>query len=117
MKIMLAVNNYQNGTPSGYADMIKVEDILSLEGSKIRCYYKEGRLKFGKHTFRPKEYQCWVGNWCWDCVQLSLEDVARVINYVLRHGWYVFEGEASLWEKFQNLQEITVDDIQLALGH
>jgi hypothetical protein len=52
------------------------------------------------------------GNWCWDVVTIQRVDLVRILNYLQKQdGWNFDFAELKLFEKWQNKEPITEQDL------
>lgn len=99
--VMICVNNPDNGHYSGRCAGISVDDLIGLESCVLpepRCTLKLDARTFSIHRtpFAYRSHKPWVGNWCWDCIWLTCEDLARLIHLCLSQAIPV-QGQRS-WD-------------------
>lgn len=126
VNVMLCVRN-ENGNPTGKVEGIDVyaggaDNLLQLRGQPLNCHVweqlsNEGRsIKIGHMGLWAKSYQEYVGNIFWDTARVQVREAIRIINYVRRRGWFCELGYAHLYDKFDAGQDITVGDLERAVG-
>ena len=113
MQFHLACNSERDGRHLGYVEHIHLygsdlEPMLELHGNRLACSILRSDQSNSRHFFflchlrqlRILSYTTWAGNWCWDAVQLSPDDTAKLVNYLKRRGWQCETGWAvmcDLW--------------------
>lgn len=102
--VMLAVNNWRNGSHQGFIDQIEFDDWLKLEGLRTACRHeKDGTLRIGRRHFPIRGYGTWVGNWCWDAARVTTEVAQEIAEYLRASGrWSCFEAEEHVFEAWEN---------------
>jgi hypothetical protein len=116
VRVTLAVND-ANGEPTGRVNEICVDRVLVMEPTESRrskrCYVLNGktlwlgRLRlplYGYHTHYDADPTR-------DYAQLAIDDVARVVNYLLGSGWEVVEAEEGLFEICEKGRCVTASDL------
>lgn len=116
VKLMLAVNDPDNGDFSGQVRAVEVVDrrggdiYIGLESSfwdwAPPCrLWPEGELQIGRRRFPILGHLSWVGNWCWDLVIVTAWTAARIFNWLRLQGyWSIDVGEHSMFEKWQRAE-------------
>jgi hypothetical protein len=100
MWLGILVNNPDNGVDTGYVEAFDFAAMLHLHGLPLRCTVDTTRLKvrISRRLFSIEKYDTWVGNWCWDAMEVSLETASQIAEYVRSTGKYNCEGgETSLF--------------------
>lgn len=113
VRIDLAVNEPQNGGPSGRCYGINVEVLsdtaLSLDpvtgdtGPVCRIDDQRMRVKLSHVWYPIRRHSRWVGNWCWDSVDLEPATAARLLNDARASKWWSLDaGFDSWWERWES---------------
>ena len=116
IELMLCCNDDRNGMNTGHADGIDLCDngdiMMALRGTPRVCRLVGNVLTIGRIKVTAITYQTWVGNWCWDCARVTLEDAARVLNYLRTCGWDCEMGYEVLADLYEDAWEsIAVEDL------
>lgn len=121
----ICCNHHQNGSFAERVFGVNVADIhldVMVNGAETRCrplgkqHFGIGRVKFRIHGYRE-----WVGNWCWDAMRASRQDVLRVMNYLKSRRWHDFPvygidtAPEEFWSAWEADRPLTIDDIYPAV--
>lgn len=109
--LMFAVNNPDNGLHTGKADAFDFEDLLRLEGLSITCY-RIGNisLKISRRVFPILSYGSWIGNWCWDGAQVTLQTAQDIAEYLRSLNKFdCIQAEVSIFEAWESGAPIEFD--------
>lgn len=90
ISVMLCVNNPDNGNYCGRCAGIHIDDFLDLDPRVLpepRCTLNDGYFRIHRRRFPIHSHQSWVGNWCWDAVEMTHEDVAALVALCLSQRW------------------------------
>ncbi len=122
MIIHLCLNDPSNGNSTGQLFAIEFDDLLKLESNfipdpnvvcRMSSRGQEMRIRIGRKTFPIKSYSFWVGNWCWDAIDVTDEIATQIMAHVQSltlHGRHKFSpdtGLTVLWEKYEKGEKIT----------
>ena len=116
IELMLCCNDDRNGMNTGHADGIDLCDngdiMMALRGTPRVCRLVGNVLTIGRIKVTAITYQTWVGNWSWDCARVTLEDAARVVNYLRMCGWDCEMGYEALADLYEDAWEsIAAEDL------
>ena len=130
--VMLNVNDHRNGIAMGWIEAVHIDDLIQLDGpgcwddedeEKAQAGDLDGLVKFeanrttvtiGGATFRYRRYFEWMGNWCWDMAQMDAPTVLELLNHLKRLGWDCNEAESSLFARWRELGDLTMEDLERA---
>jgi len=120
MILMICCNDSRNGNFTGIIGGLSIDDLLRLEPDDDRIAVKFipaeagkcGFVKIARRRFPIRSHTPWVGNWCWDAVDVSVETAAEILNYV-QEWFHCEEGEETLWNLWMDGKEpITANDLR-----
>lgn len=102
--LMFAVNNPENGVQMGVSVAFDFDNLFHLEGNTIVCRYIEpDKLKIGRRIFPILSYGTWIGNWCWDGAEVTLETASQIATYLQSLNRFdCHEAEESLYDAWEN---------------
>jgi len=91
IKYMVCVNDYRNGSFLGQCEAIHIYSsgeglLLELEDiyPSIRFYQQApDRIRLSRRVFPIRRYNTWVGNWCWDSVDVDIKTANAIWAYLL----------------------------------
>lgn len=118
MLIHLCVNEPDNGNCTNKLDAIQFGDLLKLESAfwpdpdVTFRRLERSRIRIGRRTFPVLSYATWVGNWCWDAVEVDAQTFIEIFNHIqgLRfHGMQKFQpdsGITKLWNIYKSGQPL-----------
>jgi len=103
--VMLCTNDPDNGIDTGRCCAVNIschEDSIDLECQygdwSPRCTDIPGGIRFARRKFKATGHQNWVGNWCWDAVQMEPSEALRFANYLRELGWYCDKAETRFFD-------------------
>ncbi len=112
----LAVNDPANGQFAGECDMLTIGGVITLEGDPtwVRlCNFEHGgaheinRLFMCGCSLQVFSYRQWVGNWCWDAVEIQVKSAAGFMQLLRESShWTCTEAESDLFEAYQSGQPL-----------
>lgn len=124
--LMLACTDTRNGVHPGHCDQIEVyaewlkgDVLISLEGRPWQCRISckdpgngyQGSLHFGHLRLPWIPAQSWVGNSCWDAVQVPLSAAARLVHTLQKSpSWSLIEAEALCFQAWQEERPRTPEE-------
>ena len=117
MLVMLCVNNWRNGVFHGRLERVEIAD-LTLESpymdSALRIRVDKIGITLGadRRTWPYSSYREWVGNWCWDACQMTPDNAADLLNFLLAFRYKPDVGPAELWDKIDAGLLLTADDFR-----
>lgn len=122
VEIAFACNHWKNGEPLGHFEAVNVTGEL-FEYIEIECMRTSidhaspnAILRVGRVQVPYVAYTSWLGNWCWDGFSVTVEDCARVLNYLrTRRGARCIGGPTGLFERFDEDAPLTEQQIVEAL--
>lgn len=115
--VSLCVNSHRNGEFRGLLSAISFGSLLTLEprfcDRSLRARVNGKWLTLGndRRSWPMLRYLPWHGNWCWDGVELTCDDAADLLNFVLAYGYRPNEGIVDLWVKIDAGAIITGADL------
>lgn len=123
ISVMLCCNDPDNGNFTGKLSAVQFGDeLMSLEvnviGAEPGLKWDGRYIKVSRTKFRVTASGRWVGNWCWDSVEMTVADAARLANYLrsLRYKSYpIFHCDAArtdLFEKWETTEPFTPADFR-----
>ena len=111
--------NNENGIPKGTVTRFQIGDLILeskfMEGasfksknySDIKCFEIEGKV------FPALSVNTWVGNMIWNAYILTEDYAELLINHLMKSGnWTAFEGPATIYDKFENGDLVTKEDLR-----
>lgn len=122
MIIYLCLNDPNNGNSTGQLFAIQFADLLKLESNFIPdpnvvcrpvAHGQEMRIRIGRKTFPIRSHEFWVGNWCWDAIDVSNDVATQILAHVQsltlhdRRKFSPDEGLTELWKKYEKGEKIT----------
>lgn len=116
VQVLLQVNAPNTGEFSGRLRAVEV-GALALEhvsGEGVPCaWVNNGQcLQVGAHDYRVMQRQHQAGNWCWDFGTMYAEDLARLVNHLVRNGgWRSSDGPAHVASKVNNSRPVFADEL------
>lgn len=108
LRIMLAVNNPDNGVHSGYLRAVDFADLLSVWAydNAMTCRLETigvDRIRIGRRRFPILRYSTWVGNWCWDAVLVDGNVANAIAEHVRKSGKFHPEmGVSEIWDAWES---------------
>lgn len=119
--VMFCCNDYRNGSPAHELFGIEFGNVLTVERNIVdattRFWDGGGEVvRIGRRMFPCKSYRNWIGNWCWDGAQCTLQVAADMANYVksLKIGdtpkFCVEMGADGLFDKWKSDELFTAKD-------
>ena len=112
IRILLAVNNPDNGVHSGYLRAVDFGDLLSVWAydNAMTCRLERlgiDRLRIGRKTFPIMDYHTWVGDRCWDAVVVDGDVANAIAEHVRKSGKFNPEmGVIEIWNAWNSGQPI-----------
>lgn len=109
--VSFACNDVTTGSFLGHFEAIEFDAWLSghhvsAMGKRTRVSIGGNRrLSVGRRLFEGDCHTRWVGNWCWDAVEMRLAEAQRLLGYLLGRGWQV--DEATIGNPFQETESQT----------
>ena len=109
MQINLCINNPNNGNPMRQLWAIQFGNVIHLESNfvpdpGVTCYRcDDNHVKIGRRKFPIRDYVYWIGNWCWDGIEVDIEianDILAYIQSMHLHDRQKFGIEEALTEIF-----------------
>lgn len=78
----------------------------------LKCRIEKGHLILGKaEVWKVYGYATMVGNVHWDCVRMTAEDTASLLNFLVRKRYRPIEILCSLAEVLETSGEVTAADL------
>ncbi len=115
LRIMLCVNNPDNGVHSGYLRAVDFADLLSVWAydNAMTCRLEtDGKLRIGSRKYPIIRYSTWVGNWCWDSVLVDGDVANAIAEHVRKSGKFRPEmGVIEVWEAWDAGQPIRLQQV------
>lgn len=118
MAVRVQVNNPESGEPT--------HQIAALESERPRIHLDGHGHEFPiKFEIRPDgrwfvmndlyyrfyAHEVWKGNWCWDEIQMSVDDVADLVNQLLTAGWQVLSAATPIFTQMVRDKHIRAEDL------
>lgn len=99
MRMMFDCNDYRNGQSQGYFEQVCFGYMVELDGPRtvIRWLTPE-TLRIGRRKFQHNGWREWVGNWCWD--EIDIADSRKLLTYLKEKGFTCSHGPAKFYEWF-----------------
>jgi hypothetical protein len=125
MQVMFCCNDHRNGNFTGKVfavdfggdgETLKLE--CRLEGGEPAIAFGKGWVRVAGQKFPITAHGTWVGNWCWDAVNISPEDAAAMANHLRtleRRGERKFSPDVAateLWEKWDKGEPFVAADFE-----
>ncbi len=121
--IMLAVNN-EYGNPDGRisgAELgragITAMDLTAARYPRSYCprfSAGDGWIKISRRKFPVASYRAWVGNWCWDGVEVGVLVAVDIATYLRTLGWKMEGGDCHLGDLWDSGAKFRPSDIAAA---
>ena len=127
IQVAFCCNDPDNGSPTGRIDAVRIRELIhvagpieerngvdgDLIGSTVFAANKRFVVIAGKY-FPHRGYSTWVGNWCWDAAWMMPADALDLLNHLKGMEWVCEEAECSLFERWKQPGELTMDDLVAA---
>jgi len=121
--VMFACNDYRSGNPANELFGIHFGDAMTIEryivDAKTSFWDGGGEVvHIGRRKFPCRSYRNWIGNWCWDGAQFTLQVAADLANYVksLRIGdtqkFCIESGADGLFDKWKSDELFIASDFK-----
>lgn len=84
--VSIACNDANNGSFAGRAAAFDFEidsHHVAVTGDDITFAYAPNAIVVGGVSYPCQSRQHWVGNWCWDSVEISLFDAQQLLRRLL----------------------------------
>lgn len=113
MIISFACNNVDNGSFQGWFDSAWVGGEALIEGPRttIRSL-SDNRVRIGRLTYSHNGWNEWVGNWCWD--EIEIFDTLRLLEYLRHRRWQCVEGPSAFFQKWEQGHPVTLASFEHA---
>ena len=114
MTAMFCCNHPDDGQFTGRCSAVQVagmEFVNSQSPKDPAIKILVGTLRFCRLVLPFRNHKTWVGNWCWDAVQMSPIHLARLLNSATFRSIFTCEGGpvdlADAWER----RELDAEDL------
>lgn len=115
MLIMFACNDHRNGHHQGWFDAVSIEtgdESLEFEGPRVEMRRRtDGRVGIGRHTFSYRRWSTWVGNRCWD--ELDIVEPVQLLEYLRQRGYTCHCGPSEFFEAFNDGNDLSEFEVFL----
>src|SRR6185503_973560 len=113
---------------------VQIHDLLEIECGEIPergCSFGKGGFSIHHRKFPILGAKNWVGNWCWDSVEMEPIVAADFISFLLaQRGKHKSQGLYAVWQincaygdaaieikgKHDQLEAVSSDDVLAAMG-
>lgn len=92
--VMLCCNDPRNGSFTWRVHNVEIDDEFRLEAVPENGFslgIAPDGIRVFRRRFKAQGHARWVGNWCWDAVQMELQEARRLVRYLLELGSSVDE--------------------------
>lgn len=104
MQVHFACNNPDNGMFACGFDAVWLGTEAHLEGPHTSMApLPNNRVRIGRCIFDHQGWQEWVGNWCWDA--LEIKDVKRLLEHLRKRGFQCVQGASGFFDAFNEGRE------------
>lgn len=101
IEVHLACNEPSNGTFAGRvwaAEFHCLDHSVSIAGGfepddGLSLVLRPGQLVIDGEIFAHHGHQQWIGNWCWDRFELSLQEARKLMRRLLLSRWALEEWD------------------------
>lgn len=119
LAVNLMVNDPNTGEPVNRVSSLQLDQplMISLDGHgrelpvEFEINPAGHWLNVNDRFYRFQSHEVWKGNWCWDQVMLSPEDVADLVNQLLLAGWNVDEADSKIYGRMTAEKHIRAEDL------
>lgn len=93
-------NDYRNGNSQGFFEQVHFGEIqLSGPQTRIR-WLSSDTMRIGRRKFKHNGWAEWVGNWCWD--EIDILEPKKLLTYLKEKGFVCDVGPEKFFEKWSN---------------
>ena len=104
--MMVCCNDPDSGHFAGEAEAFGFElgDYgLTVEGGRMVVEFQKGLIILNRHPFACSSVREWVGNWCWNGMQIPLNSFLGICKLLKQEGFSPTNGCTELWEWWETL--------------
>jgi hypothetical protein len=124
VRVMLCINSEANGMCIDRLRAFEIEDpidhdtLITVHGPypdracPVFRHVKVNQIQIGRRRYKTHGYRNWVGNWCWDCAILSIEDAVDVLNMLHARGdFHCEEARSDFYDQWNGGGKFTGADV------
>lgn len=101
--MMFDCNDYRNGQSQGYFEQVHFGE-TELEGPRtVIRWLTRDTLRIGRRKFKHNGWSQWVGNWCWD--EIDVAEPKKLLTYLREKGFRCSCGPTKFYENFNRTAE------------